>query len=70
MEDFDFLKAFTGVDILAVEGVARIAGRAFAVLFQEMTAAGLTDAQAIAIIKVTVFSVNAAIISSFPRGEE
>lgn len=64
MEDFDFIKAFTDVDILAVEAIAKIVGRVEAVIFKEMMSEGLTEGQAIRIIKVTIHSAISASLSS------
>lgn len=64
MEDFDFLKAFMGVDILAVEAISKIVGRIEATLFKEMVAEGLTEGQAVRIIKVTIHSAISASLSS------
>lgn len=64
MDEADFLKAFMGVDLLAVEGVAKIVGRAEATAFQEMLVAGLTEDQALKVIRATIHSVVSASLSA------
>lgn len=42
-DNFDFISAFMGVDILAVEAVAKIVGRVEATLVKELQEAGLSE---------------------------
>lgn len=50
MENFDFVKGFAGVDLLATEAVARVVGRTLGALMKGMCEAGLEDHEAHAVV--------------------
>jgi hypothetical protein len=50
MDDFDFIKAFAGVDVLQVEAVGEVVGRVMAKIFVGMVDAGLSEQNATKII--------------------
>lgn len=54
MDDFDFIKAFADVDILQVEAVGEVIGRASGALFRGMINAGLSHEEAFQVIKIAV----------------
>jgi hypothetical protein len=54
MEEFDFIKGFAGVDLLSVDAVGKVIGRAIASLFQGMVEAGLDEGVALVIINNAV----------------
>lgn len=53
-DEFDFIKAFADVDILAVEAVGMVVGRTIASAYNGMIAAGLTEGQADHIVRTVV----------------
>jgi hypothetical protein len=65
MEDFDFIKAFADVEILKVEAIGRVVGRAIGAAFAGMVEAGLSEKQSLSIIKYAMTSVTSALA---PRG--
>lgn len=63
MDDFDFIKAFADVDLLRIGAIARIVGRVQATLFRELVDAGLTEAQALAIMSSTMREFFGAVLT-------
>jgi hypothetical protein len=51
MDDFDFIKAFAGVDVLQVEAVGEVVGRVMAKIFVGMVDAGLSHDDAHLILR-------------------
>jgi hypothetical protein len=51
-DEFDFVKAFANIDILQVEAMSAVTGRAIGAVFTGMMAAGLTEKQAGMIIRL------------------
>lgn len=68
MDDFDFLKAFVNVDILKVEAVGEVVGRAIGSLFKGMVAAGVEEHTAIAILTSAFTIAVDAVLKHGSRG--
>lgn len=51
MDEFDFIKAFTDVDLLQVEAVGKVVGRTIGVLFKGMVEVGVSEEDAHRIIQ-------------------
>lgn len=62
MDDFDFIKAFADVDILQVEAVGEVIGRASGALFRGMINAGLSHEEAFQVIKITLHELFASFV--------
>jgi hypothetical protein len=64
MTDFDFFKAFSGVDLIQVDFIAKLVGHAEAALYQGMTEAGLSDQTALTILREVHDSVFCNLLAS------
>lgn len=51
MDEFDFIKGFADVDLLAVEAVGKVVGRTVGVLFNGMVEVGVSEENAHKIIR-------------------
>ena len=57
MDDFDFVKAFAGADLLSVAAVGEVVGRALGAGYKGMVEAGLTETQARGVIRAIVSEI-------------
>jgi hypothetical protein len=54
MSDFDFIQAFSGVDVLAVEAIGTVVGKAVAATYRGMVDAGMSEHDAHQIVRAVL----------------
>jgi hypothetical protein len=66
VSDFDFIKGFAGVDLLMVEAIGKVVGRAVGVAFEGMIEVGVSEQNAHRIIRSVVAELSRSLLTSRP----
>lgn len=70
MDEFDFVKAFSGVDMLQAGAIAKIVGRIEGELYLGLIDVGLEPDLAIRIMEMTMRSVINGFVAAIPRSKD